>query len=71
MEGDTPPPTIDKIMNIPISIQVVTVVSSETGVNYQQVYINNEDAAQADFDRQKVIHKDLLLEGWSVSLRRY
>lgn len=44
-------------MNIPISIQVVTVVSSETGVNYQQVYVNNEDAAQADFDRQKVIHK--------------
>ena len=71
MEGDNHPLHNRKIMNIPISVQVVTVVSSETGVNYQQVYVNNEDAAQADFDRQKVIHKNLLLEGWSVSLRRY
>lgn len=58
-------------MNIPLSIQVVTVISNDAIITYQQVYINNDYAAEADFERQKTTHKDYLLEGWTVSLKRF
>ena len=38
-------------MNIPTSIKVLTVVAPDAVVIYQQVYVNNDDAATADRDR--------------------
>lgn len=58
-------------MNIPTTIQVITVVSADAVITYQQVYVNRESDAKADFDRQTDIHKDLLLEGWSITIRRF
>lgn len=43
-------------MNIRIGIQVITVISSEALISYQQVYVNNDYAAEADFERQTNIH---------------
>ena len=45
-------------MNIRIGIQVITVISSEALISYQQVYVNNDYAAEADFERQTNIHKE-------------
>ena len=42
-------------MNIRIGIQVITVISSEALITYQQVYVNNDYAAEADFERQTYI----------------
>lgn len=58
-------------MNIRIAIQVITVISSEVLISYQQVYVNNDYAAEADFERQTNIHKDLLLQGWTVSRKSF
>ena len=58
-------------MNIPIAIHVVTVVSADAMVIYQQVYVNNEDAARADLKRQELTHSDLLLNGGSMLLKRF
>lgn len=58
-------------MNISTVIQVLTVISSDAIIIYQQVYVNNEYAAKADFDRQTSLHKDLMLEGWTVTLRKF
>jgi len=58
-------------MNIRIAIQVITVISSEALITYLQVYVNNEYAAEADFERQTYIHKDLLLQGWTVSRKSF
>jgi len=52
-------------MNIRIAIQVITVISSEALISYQQVYVNN------DFERQTNMHKDLLLQGWTVSRKSF
>ena len=45
-------------MNIPTNIQVLTVISSDAIITYQQVYVNNEDAAKYDFEKQTEKHKD-------------
>lgn len=58
-------------MEIRIAIQVVTVISSEAVIIYQQVYVNNEYAAEADFERQTNIHKDLLLQGGTVCRKSF
>lgn len=58
-------------MNVPTAIHVLTVISVDATIIYQQVYVNNEYAAQADFERQTAIHKDFILEGWTVSLRKF
>ena len=47
-------------MNIRIGIQVITVISSEALISYQQVYVNNDYAAEADFERQTNIHNPSL-----------
>ena len=54
-------------MNIPTNIQVLTVISSDAIITYQQVYVNNEYAAKYDFEK----HKDYILRGWTVSLRKF
>ena len=36
---------------------MITVISSEALITYQQVYVNNDYAAEADFERQTNIHK--------------
>ena len=53
-------------MNIPTIIQVLTVVSPNATVIYQQVYVNNDYAATADRDRQVRIHKDMLISGGMI-----
>lgn len=60
-----------KKMNIPLSIQVVTVVACDAFIIYQQVYVNNDYAAKADLERQKTIHRDNLFEGYTISLKRF
>ena len=62
---------INNVMNIPIIIHVVTVVAPDATVIYQQVYINNDYAAIADRDRQKDLHKDLLLNGGIICLKQF
>jgi len=62
---------INNVMNIPIIIHVVTVVAPDATVIYQQVYINNDYAAIADRDRQKDLHKDLLLNGGTICLKQF
>ena len=58
-------------MNIPTIIQVLTVVSPNATVIYQQVYVNNDYAATADRDRQADSHKDLLLNGGMICLKQF
>lgn len=62
---------INNVMNIPIIIHVVTVIAPDATVIYQQVYINNDYAAIADRDRQKDLHKDLLLNGGTICLKQF
>lgn len=62
---------INNVMNIPIIIHVVTVVAPDATVIYQQIYINNDYAAIADRDRQKDLHKDLLLNGGTICLKQF
>ena len=62
---------INNVMNIPIIIHVVTVVAPDATVIYQQIYINNDSAAIADRDRQKDLHKDLLLNGGTICLKQF
>ena len=62
---------INNVMNRPIIIHVVTVVAPDATVIYQQVYINNDYAAIADRDRQKDLHKDLLLNGGTICLKQF
>lgn len=50
-------------MNIPTNIQVLTVISSDAIITYQQVYVNNEYAAKYDFEKQTEKHKDYILRG--------
>lgn len=58
-------------MNIPTTIHVLTVVCNDAHILYQQVYVNREEDAQADFRRQHENHKDELLDGWTISLKRF
>lgn len=58
-------------MNIPTSIKVLTVVAPDAIVIYQQVYVNNDDAATADQDRQVKFHRDLLLNGGMICLKSF
>lgn len=58
-------------MNIPTSIKVLTVVAPDTVVIYQQVYVNNDDAATADRDRQVKCHRELLLNGGMICLKQF
>ena len=53
-------------MNIPTIIQVLTVVSPNATVIYQQVYVNNDYADTADRYRQVIIHKDNLIIGGMI-----
>ena len=62
---------INNVMNIPIIIHVVTVVAPDATLIYQQVYVNNDYAAIADRDRQKDLHKDLLLNGGTICLKQF
>lgn len=58
-------------MNIPTSIKVLTVIAPDAIVIYQQVYVNNDDAATADRDRQVKSHGDLLLNGGMICLKSF
>ena len=58
-------------MNVPTSIKVLTVVAPDEIVIYQQVYVNNDDAATADRDRQVKSHRDLLLNGGMICLKSF
>ena len=58
-------------MNIPTSIKVLTVVAPDAVVIYQQVYVNNDNAATADRDRQANLHRDLLLNGGMICLKQF
>ncbi len=58
-------------MNIPTSIKVLTVVAPDAVVIYQQVYVNNDNAATADRDRQANLHRDLLLNGGMICLKLF
>ena len=58
-------------MNIPTSIKVLIVVAPDAVVIYQQVYVNNDNAATADRDRQANLHRDLLLNGGMICLKLF
>ena len=58
-------------MNIPTSIKVLTVVAPDAIVIYQQVYVNNDNAATADQDSQVKFHRDLLLNGGMICLKSF
>ena len=58
-------------MNIPTSIKVLTVVAPDAIVIYQQVYVNNDNAATTDRDRQVKSHRDLLLNGGMICLKSF
>ncbi len=58
-------------MNIPTIIQVLTVVSPNATVIYQQVYVNNYYADKADRDSQVRIHKDMLISGGMICLKQF
>ena len=69
--GANHPSTINIDMNIPTIIQVLTVVAPDATVIYQQVYVNNDDAATTDRDRQVKYHRDLLLNGGMICLTQF
>ena len=49
----------------------MTVVAPDATVIYQQVYVNNDDAATTDRDRQVKYHRDLLLNGGMICLTQF
>lgn len=58
-------------MLVPFSIHVLTVVSNDAQIFFQHVYVNNEDVARDYFDLLCAKYKDMLLQGWSISLKRF
>ena len=59
------------IMTLPLSIYVLTVVTNDAQIFFQHVYVNNEDVARDYFDLLSAKYKDMLLQGWSISLKRF
>lgn len=58
-------------MNLPTRINVVTIVDKDSLIVYQQVYVNNYDAAHFDFKRQCELHKFDITNGWSAYLKEF
>lgn len=58
-------------MTLPLSIYVLTVVTNDAQIFFQHVYVNNEDVARDYFDLLSAKYKDMLLQGWSISLKRF
>ena len=58
-------------MNLSTKINVVTVIDSESMIVYQQVYLNNYDAAHYDFKRQCELHKFDITNGWTAYLKEF
>lgn len=58
-------------MNLPTRINVVTIVDNDSLIVYQQVYVNNYDAAHFDFNRMCELHKFDISNGWTVSLKEF
>ena len=56
-------------MNLSTKINVVTVIDAESMIVYQQVYLNNYDAALYDFNRQCKLHKSDITNGWTAHLK--
>lgn len=59
-------------MNILTTIQVLTVTTTKAEIAYQQVYVNAEEEANAEFARQQFsLSNDPLFKGWTVTLRKF
>ena len=58
-------------MNLSTKINVVTVIDTESMIVYQQVYVNNYDAAHFDFKRQCELHKFDITDGWTAYLKEF
>lgn len=58
-------------MNLSTKINVVTVIDAESMIVYQQVYLNNYDAAHYDFKRQCELHKFDITNGWTAYLKEF
>ena len=58
-------------MNLSTKINVVTVIDAESTIVYQQVYLNNYDAAHYDFKRQCELHKFDITNGWTAYLKEF
>ncbi|ERK01419.1 hypothetical protein [Segatella salivae] len=58
-------------MNLSTKINVVTVIDTESMIVYQQVYLNNYDAAHYDFKRQCELHKFDITNGWTAYLKEF
>lgn len=58
-------------MNLSTKINVVTVIDADSMIVYQQVYLNNYDAAHYDFKRQCELHKFDITNGWTAYLKEF
>ncbi|WP_314671399.1 hypothetical protein [Segatella salivae] len=58
-------------MNLSAKVNVVTVIDTESMIVYQQVYLNNYDAAHYDFKRQCELHKFDITKGWTAYLKEF
>ena len=58
-------------MNLPTRINVVTVIDNESLIVYEQVYVNNYDAAHFDWKRQCELHKCDVTHGWTIYLKEF
>ena len=58
-------------MNILTTIHVLTVTTTKAEIAYQQVYVNAEKEANADYERKLLWLNDPLFKGWSVTLRKF
>lgn len=56
-------------MLINCKIQVLTVTNEHSIVAYQQVFVNDKEAAKREYDRVMKLYADV--KGWQVALKTF
>ena len=58
-------------MNIPTIIEVITVVNKDAMVIYQNIHVNNHEAAVREYNELQERNEDLLKEGGTITKKRF
>ena len=58
-------------MNIPTTIEVITVVSKDAMVVYQSIHVNNHERAVKEYNELQERNADLLRDGGTITKRKF
>ena len=58
-------------MNIPTTIEVITVINKDAMVVYQSIHVNNHDAAVKEYNELQERNADLLRDGGTITKRKF